>query len=122
MHDYPSTAKFLTAPEREEVVRRLKEDQPILSDQFKRQFIIDALKDWKIYIQMVIFFGILTPLYSVSIFLPTIVKGLGYTNEIAQLMSAPPYFVACMCTLFAGYWSDKQGHRGVYIVFFCIIG
>ncbi|KAK2593704.1 hypothetical protein QQS21_008612 [Conoideocrella luteorostrata] len=122
MNDYPSTAKFLTEPEKAEVVRRLAQDQSVLSHQFKRQFIWDALKDWKIYIQMVIFFGILTPLYSVSIFLPTIIKSLGYTNEIAQLMSAPPYIAACLCTVGAGYWSDKQGHRGVYIVLFCAIG
>ncbi|OAQ59459.1 high-affinity nicotinic acid transporter [Pochonia chlamydosporia 170] len=122
LHDYPSTAKFLAPDEKAEVVRRLKQDQPVLSDQFKRQFIIDALKEWKIYVQMIIFFSLVTPLYSVSIFLPTIIKSLGYANENAQLMSAPPYIAACLCTLFAGYWSDKQGHRGVYIVFFCAIG
>lgn len=30
--------------------------------------------------------GIYTPLYSYSLFLPTIVQGLGYTNNTAQLM------------------------------------
>lgn len=122
LHDYPTTAKFLEPSEKDELVRRLKQDQSVLSDEFKKKFIIDALKDWKIYVQMVIFFAILTPLYSVSIFLPTIIKSLGYANEIAQLMSAPPYMAACLCTLFAGYYSDKKGHRGIYILFFCAIG
>lgn len=122
MHDYPSTAKFLTPLEKVEIARRLKQDQTVLSDQIKRQFIIDALKDWKIYIQMIIFFGIVTPVYSVSIFLPTIIKSLGHANEIAQLMSAPPYIAACLCTLISGYYSDKQGRRGIYIITFCVIG
>lgn len=121
MHDYPSTARFLTAPEKEEVLRRLQQDQSVLSDQFKRQFIVDALKDWKVYINMLIFCGIFTSVYSVSIFLPTIIKGLGYTNEIAQLLSAPPYILACLCTLFVGYWSDKKGHRGFFIMLFSAI-
>lgn len=121
MHDFPSTAKFLTTSEKGEVIRRLEQDQSVLSEEFKWQFVIDALKDWKIHIQMVIFFGIFTSVYSVSIFLPTIIKGLGYTNEIAQLLSAPPYIVACICTLLTGYWSDKNGRRGGYIMVACTI-
>jgi hypothetical protein len=64
-----------------------------------------ALKDWKIWVHMFITIGIYTPLYSVSLFMPTIVRGtscsdlelrsavanvrigLGYTNETAQLMT-----------------------------------
>ncbi|CEJ87846.1 Putative Major facilitator superfamily transporter [[Torrubiella] hemipterigena] len=121
MHDYPSTARFLTCEEKEEVTRRLKQDRAVLSDQFKKQFIWDAFKDWKIWVHMFITIGIYTPLYSVSIFLPTIVKGLGYSNEIAQLMTIPPYVVACLFTVAGGYFADKHGKRGIYMIGFCIL-
>lgn len=121
MHDYPNTARFLTFEEKEEVTRRLKQDRAVLSDQFKKQFIWDAFKDWKIWVHMLITIGIYTPLYSVSIFLPTIVKGLGYSNEIAQLMTIPPYVVACLFTLAGGYFADRHGKRGIYMIGFCIL-
>jgi MFS family permease len=121
MYDYPDTAKFLDDTERKEVVRRLEEDRSVLSDEFKWQFFRDALKDWKIWVHMVITIGIYTPLYSISIFLPTIVKGLGYTNEMAQLMTVPPYVVACLFTIAGGYAADKHGQRGIYMIFFCCV-
>ncbi|KAM5350453.1 hypothetical protein ACJ41O_006958 [Fusarium nematophilum] len=121
MYDYPDTAKFLSDNERKEVVRRLEEDRSVLSDEFKWQFMRDALKDWKIWVHMVITIGIYTPLYSISIFLPTIVKGLDYTNEKAQLMTVPPYVVACIFTIGGGFAADKHGQRGIYMIFFCII-
>merc|ERR1712000_62616 len=121
MYDYPDTAKFLDDTERKEVIRRLEEDRSVLSDEFKWQFFRDALKDWKIWVHMVITIGIYTPLCSISIFLPTIVKGLGYTNEMAQLMTVPPYVVACLFTIAGGYAADKYGQRGIYMIFFCCV-
>lgn len=56
--------------------------------------------------------GIYTPLYSISIFLPTIVKGMGYTNETAQLMTVPPYVAGAIACISCGYFADKLGRRG----------
>ena len=121
MHDYPDTAKFLDEGERKEVVRRLADDRSVLSDEFDLKFMWDAFKDWRIYVHMLITIGIYTPLYSISVFLPTIVKELGYQNEKAQLMTVPPYFVACLFTIGGGWAADRHGQRGIYMVFFCII-
>lgn len=66
-----------------------------------------------------------TPLYSISLFLPTIVKTLGYTNETAQLMTVPPYVAACICCITGGWLADRLQTRGVFMIgFFCtaIIG
>jgi cyanate permease len=121
MYDYPDSAKFLNAEEKQEIVRRLEEDRSVLSDQFDIKFMWDAFKDWKIYIHMLITIGIYTPLYSISVFMPTIVRGLGYTNEIAQLMTVPPYIVACLFTIGGGWAADKHGQRGVYMMGFCLV-
>jgi hypothetical protein len=43
--------------------------------------------------------GMFIPLYSISLFLPTIIKSLGYQNNEAQLMTVPPYVVGCVFTI-----------------------
>jgi MFS family permease len=115
------SAKFLTTPERNEVERRLKADRHSLADEFNIKYAKDALKDWKIYVHMFITIGIYTPLYSISLFLPTIVKNLGYTNNKAQLMTVPPYVVACFFTIGAGYAADKFKQRGVFMLIFEVV-
>ncbi|TQS31680.1 hypothetical protein Golomagni_08027 [Golovinomyces magnicellulatus] len=118
MYDYPKTAKFLSQEEKDVVVSRLRIDSSALSDDFNLKFMWDAFKDWKIWVHMFITIGCYIPLYSISIFLPTIVKSIGYTNEVAQLMTVPPYVVACLFTVGGGFLADKQGQRGIYMIFF----
>ncbi|KAH8818678.1 major facilitator superfamily transporter [Flagelloscypha sp. PMI_526] len=121
MHDYPDTAKFLNNEEKQEVLARLKLDRSSLADEYDPKYFWDAVSDWKIWVHMFITIGIYTPLYSISLFLPTIVKSLGYTNNEAQLMTVPPYVVACFFTLGGGYLADKVGQRGIFIIFFNIM-
>ena len=121
MYDYPATAKFLSEGEKAEVKRRLDADQNSLADEFNMKYFKQAISDWKIWVNCIITIGIFTCLYSFSLFLPTIVKTLGYTNNTAQLMTVPPYVVACFFCVGAGYMADKHKQRGVYIIGFCII-
>ncbi|KAH6666232.1 major facilitator superfamily domain-containing protein [Halenospora varia] len=116
--DYPSTATFLTPNERVEVERRLIADHSSLSNDFDIKYVYQALCDWKIWVNCIMTVGIFTPLYSISLFLPTIIKQLGYSNNTAQLMTVPPYVVACLCTLAGNYFSDKMGQRGLFMIGF----
>ncbi|KAL4973567.1 major facilitator superfamily domain-containing protein [Aspergillus desertorum] len=121
MNDYPSTAKFLSAAEKAEVKRRLEEDRSSLADEYNMKFFWDAVKDWKIWVHMFVTVGVYTPLYSFSLFLPTIVSSLGYQNEEAQLMTVPPYVVACVFCITGGFLADRQGQRGIYMIFFNVV-
>ena len=121
MYDYPDTAHFLTPEERREVQHRLEADQSFLDDQFRMKYFWDAVRDWKIYVIMLITIGIFTPLYSFSLFLPTIIEGLGYTKNSAQLMSVPPYVVACFVCITGGWMADRHAQRGIYLVCFNIL-
>ncbi|KAF2740475.1 MFS general substrate transporter [Polyplosphaeria fusca] len=116
MYDYPDTAKFLTKEERLEVQRRLEDDRSFLDDSFNLRYFWDALYDWKIWVHMLITIGIFSPLYSFSLFLPTIIKDLGYKNDEAQLMTVPPYVVACIFCILAGWTADMHGQRGIYLI------
>lgn len=71
MNDYPDTAKFLTATEKKEVMRRLEEDRSSLADEFHLKYFWGAVKDWKIWVHMFITIGIYTPL---SVYLVTIAR------------------------------------------------
>lgn len=58
-------------------MRRLEHDRASLADHFAMQFFWDAVKDWKIWVHMFITIGIYSTLYSLSMFLPTVVASLG---------------------------------------------
>ncbi|RYN27408.1 hypothetical protein AA0112_g7867 [Alternaria arborescens] len=116
LHDYPDTANFLTQREKTEVIRRLKDDSTALSDEFRTQFIKDAFTDWRILVHCLITFTNFLPLYSISIFLPTIIRGMGYTNETAQLLTVPPYFLACLGTVGIGFAADRLRIRGLFVI------
>lgn len=116
MNDYLETAKFLSSEERLEVHRRLEEDRSSLDDAFDKRYVWAAIRDWKIWVHCIVFVGILTPLYCISLFLPTIVKDLGYTNNMAQLMTVPPYAVACVACISAGLAGDKTRQRGIFCI------
>ncbi|KAF4551340.1 MFS-type transporter-like protein 23 [Elsinoe fawcettii] len=120
--NYPDTAKFLTEDERNEVYRRLDEDRGSLAEEYEQKYIFQAFKDWKVWAHMFNFLGTFTAVYSFSLFLPTIVRDLGYSNNTAQLMTVPPYVVACVACLGTGYASDRLATRGVFMMFWNFIG
>lgn len=114
-------AKFLNKAERDEVERRLSRDHGLLSNTFDYKFVFQAIKDWKIYIHMLICMAGFCPIYSFSLFLPTIIKNMGYTANEAQLMSVPPYVAACFFTIAASWVADRAKQRGVFMLGFQMV-
>jgi sugar phosphate permease len=87
LYDYPDTAKFLTTSERKVLQARLLLDNDGCSHEYKRRFIRDAFLDWKIWVAAIMFHAALMPVYTFSIFSPTLTANLGYTAATAQLVS-----------------------------------
>ena len=131
--DFPQDAKRLTEEERARIVRRLKEDPLNNTEQhaFKSAYVWSAVKDWKTYLSMAIYMGCDVPLYAFSLFLPSIIKSLGWNTSIvkAQLLSAAPYLAAAVVTVALGIVGDKTGRRGliniipssVGVIGFCLL-
>ncbi|KAK8021586.1 hypothetical protein PG990_006724 [Apiospora arundinis] len=115
IHDYPSTAGFLTDKEHDEVERRLAVDHGHLSEDFDIKYVWQALTDWKIYVFMLIFMAGFAPIYSFSLFLPTIIKGMGYSANNAQLLSVPPYVFACAATIGASCGNATVQYTGTVL-------
>ncbi|KAM0335002.1 hypothetical protein ACHAQA_000036 [Verticillium albo-atrum] len=133
LHDFPETASFLTEDERAFVVFRLKYQSQAKgkqtsqvavpeAEEFKWRYVGDAFKDWQIWVNIFVYWGIVCPLYGISLFLPTIVRNLGYTSSTAQLMTVPIYITAAVLAVIVAYISDKVGKRSPFIVsFLCIM-
>ena len=117
IHNYPSTAGFLTEIERDIIQKRLKVDSDATrSEDFTWANVSKALLDVKVYLYCLGFHALSLPLYTLSLFLPSIIKALGYTAAQAQLLSVPPYAVAFIVTVGFAVWSERVGQRGPFIV------
>ncbi|KAI7871501.1 major facilitator superfamily domain-containing protein [Spinellus fusiger] len=122
----PESSKFLTEREREIILHRIEQDSVSSDDtgfswtQFRM-----AITDWKVYLYGFIHMTGAVPLYSLGLFLPSIINGMGYTKITAQAMSAPPYAVACIFTVLVAISADRRAERGYHIAipaFFAMIG
>ena len=56
------------------------------------------------------------PLYTLSLFLPTIIKALGYTNAKSQLMTIPPYALATVFTVIWAYSAERFQRRAPFAI------
>lgn len=56
------------------------------------------------------------PLYTLSLFLPTIIKQLGYTAAQAQLLTVPPYAVATVLTVIVALLAEKTQKRAPFVI------
>ena len=75
------------------------------------------LRDPKIYLGTLAYFGIVNTGYAGSFFIPTIVKELGYTSAAAQVRSIPIFVVATVMALGAAWMTDRLKHRYLFCIF-----
>ncbi|KAF8698318.1 Major Facilitator Superfamily, partial [Rhizoctonia solani] len=111
--DFPETAKWLSADERDRVVRRL---EGIASTHHSRVTWAEAkqtLLGWRVWAHAVAYITISVPFSSLSLFSPTIVAGLGYEGLDAQLFTVPPYACAYFVTLTLSWLADTKNQRSL---------
>lgn len=118
--DYPERAKCLNETERKIIVARLKLDRSSLANEFHMKYVGHALTDWKIWVHVLVTICVYTGVYSYSLFLPTIIRDLGYSSSTAQLMTVPSFVVACAICVTAGWYADKLQQRGIFMIVFMI--
>ncbi|GAA5892237.1 hypothetical protein JCM8208_001489 [Rhodotorula glutinis] len=119
----PEQSKYLNEEERTIACTRLNADQqggevPGIDWRAVRY----TLVNWRTYVVAVAYSAMNLGLGSVSGFLPTIVKGLGYSNADAQLYTVPPYAVALVVMLMFCTYSDRYQTRGVPVMCVFAIG
>lgn len=78
VYDFPDQARFLSEPDRKRVLRRLAADKQASAayEKFEMTYFWSSLKDWKTYLNAIIYMGSCMPLYAFSLFTPTIINEL----------------------------------------------
>ncbi|KAG1860508.1 major facilitator superfamily domain-containing protein [Suillus tomentosus] len=120
----PCTARFLSTKERNYVMAKLKADGAVADDDRSDGFswieVIRCCQSIHVWLLAPVLFFLGTTLYGLAYFEPTIVAGLGYTGNKAQLMSAPPFAVAFVVSMITAVISDRYKCRGFMLIFFSI--
>ncbi|KAF2720698.1 MFS general substrate transporter [Polychaeton citri CBS 116435] len=118
----PGSARFLSPRDQELAAHRLHLDlhgattsSRVDDEHFSWSAVKFALFNVNTIWMSLNFFIILVPIYSFSLFLPSIIHGLGYSNIKAQLLTVPPNFLAFLVVIFACFMSDRIKMRGPVI-------
>lgn len=124
----PTDSKFLTEEERYAAIHRMKLDahgattsSDVAQETFSWHWVRMAFCNWNTILLSLDFFLIITPIYSASLFLPTIISQLGYKSTTAQLFTVPPYMGAVLSVLLCTYYSDKLKARGPIMLGGCTV-
>ncbi|KDQ62291.1 hypothetical protein JAAARDRAFT_454866 [Jaapia argillacea MUCL 33604] len=116
------SAKFLTDSERDRLLARLKADSDAgRQEKFEWYHVRQAITDHLVWGYAWLFHGFAFVLYSLSLFMPTIIAGLGFATWKAQLMTVPPYAVAAFSIWFAAWLSSKYQVRAPIIIAAAIV-
>ncbi|RYP17295.1 hypothetical protein DL765_004586 [Monosporascus sp. GIB2] len=123
--DFPENAHrtpwFLTAEEQRLAVSRIDADRAdVEPDPFTWRAVFVHAADPKVYGFATLFFLLNLVSTSLSYFLPIILQsGMGFSEDEAILLSAPPYYYAVVPVLLSSAFADRFGLRGPIILFNC---
>ncbi|PPJ52005.1 hypothetical protein CBER1_09642 [Cercospora berteroae] len=116
--DWPNKAKFVTEGERAFINARLKNDSDATQHEgFTWANVGSAFKDPKVWLYNGVFHTLSLPLYTLSLFLPSIIAALGYASWEAQLLTVPPYALAAILTVGYAFVSERYQLRAPFILF-----
>lgn len=115
--NYPTTAEFLTSEERAFVEKRLADDSDITEhEEFSWASVRASLADPKVWLYSFGFHFLSLPLYTIALFLPSIIEDLGYSAASAQLLTIPPYALAAFLTVGIAWISERVGRRAPFMI------
>ncbi|KAI0584198.1 UhpC Sugar phosphate permease [Pyrenophora tritici-repentis] len=133
--DGPGLAKWLSPRQREVAVMRLRsekeaedsdlEDEKYEGGQKRKRVnfleVLQTLKDPKCYLTAFMFFSCNVAFSSMPVFLPTVIRDMGWTSITAQGLTAPPYLFAFVVVLTTAYFSDRLQSRSTFIIFHSLL-
>jgi ACS family tartrate transporter-like MFS transporter len=109
--DRPANARWLSAEDKTILEARLADDR---RDDAKLGAVTgfwEMLADKRIWIFIIPDFSIVIGLYGMGLWMPQMIKGLGFTNLETGFLVALPYFIAMVAMVLLGLSSDRTGDR-----------
>jgi len=119
----PRHSRFLTSEQKELIMARLERDRPSIkpSDKFSGGEILRSIRSPNVVMIFVTAFMNGTCLYGLALFLPSIVRELGFSRNKTQLLSVGPFATGFVVILISSYLSDRYQSRGIAIVLISIL-
>ncbi len=118
----PADARWLTAEQRDWLSARIFSEHTEAEGRQRLSFKA-ALEHPTVWLLALIMFCCQTGSYGLTLWVPTIVKGLsGYTDFEVGLFSAIPYLAAAAGMILVGRSSDRSGERFLHVASPSVIG
>ncbi|KAI0090538.1 major facilitator superfamily domain-containing protein [Irpex rosettiformis] len=116
-------ARWLTEDERTRLLARLAADSDAANkEKFEWEYVRQAVTDHLVWGYALLFHGFAFVLYTLSLFMPTIIAELGFATWKAQLMTVPPNALAA-AGIGSGAWlAARTGRRAPLIIGSAVIG
>ncbi|KAI8066803.1 major facilitator superfamily domain-containing protein [Gongronella butleri] len=113
---------WLTPEERQVAIDRIEQGGNNDTKPFDKKQFTTAFLDYRLWLAVLIYIGLNVCLASFAVFLPTIIKDLGFTSLTANLLTIPPYVIACIVVFIISWNSDRTLQRGYHIMGVTSIG
>ncbi|KAG9311582.1 major facilitator superfamily domain-containing protein [Chiua virens] len=122
----PQRARFLTDQEREYVTSTLKRVGSVSEeddrDYFSWNAVFGTAKSLHVWLFAIIAFLAGAAMTGMVYFEPSLVASLGYSGNVALVMSAPPYATTTVFSFIAAVISDHYQCRGYSLMFLSLMG
>ncbi|KID83368.1 Major facilitator superfamily domain, general substrate transporter [Metarhizium guizhouense ARSEF 977] len=124
MPNSPHQAWFLNTEERSvALARQVKQvGKGARVGSLKWRETISILLDAKAWLTALMYFSCNVSYSSLPVFLPTILKDMGFSGLAAQGLSAPPYFASFLVTIGTTYIADRTQQRGLTVIGMALLG
>ncbi|KAJ5585516.1 uncharacterized protein N7459_005316 [Penicillium hispanicum] len=122
--DSPSSARFFTEEEKNVARARGLQQAGEADRNGKIQWkeLTQTLLDAKAWLTALMYFSCNVSFSSLPVFLPTILKEMGFTAINAQGLTAPPFFASFLATIATTWVADRIRQRGFMIASMSLIG
>jgi len=109
--DTPRDAKWLKGEERDLLLRNLAAERQSDAGLTKGS-ILAAVFSLRIWLLSLVYFGVSTTMYGVTLWLPSVIKSLsGLGNFAISLIAVLPFLVTTIIMVLVGLHSDRSGER-----------
>lgn len=115
LKDRPADAAWLEEPERLWLTAVL-ENEHQENSKISGSDLADAFINWRIWLLMVVYFGLTASAYGLILWLPSYIKSLSSLGNFQiGIVSVIPYLVTALAMVVIGARSDKSGKHRLYL-------
>lgn len=75
-----------------------------------------VLGDWQIYMLAIIYLSSTAPNYALKFTMPQIIKNMGYTSSMAQVLTIPPYTIGIVASIGTAWIADRFTWRMPFVI------